>query len=73
MIAIDQIIEEALRFPQTDRSYIAKKIIESLDAEEAFTVGELDTFKRRSREMRDGTVRPLTLEQLQRNLATGEA
>jgi Putative addiction module component len=69
MIAADELIGEALHLSQTDRSYIAKKLIESLDIEETFTAEELKIFNRRSREIRDGTVEPLSLEQLQRNVS----
>lgn len=55
MIAVDQFIEEALRFPQTDRSYIASKLLESLDEDESETSEEWKSeLDRRLQEMDDG-------------------
>ena len=69
MVAVSEIIEEVLSLPRTDRSYLAKKLIESLETDEDFTAEELEIFNRRSREVREGTVRPLTLEELQRDVS----
>lgn len=60
MAVVSEIMQEGLRLPRTDRSYLAKK---------SFTVEEMKTFQRRSREIREGSVKPLTLEQLQRKVA----
>ena len=68
MAAALEIMQEVLNLPRTDRSYLAKKLIESLEMDDSFTVEELETFKRRSREIREGAVKPLTLEQFQRNV-----
>ena len=68
MAAALEILQEVLNLPRTDRSYLAKKLIESLEMDDSFTVEELETFKRRSREIREGAVKPLTLEQFQRNV-----
>jgi hypothetical protein len=70
MSAVLEIIQEVLSLPRTDRSYLAKKLIESLEMDDAFTVEDMETFNRRSREIREGSVTPLTLDQLQRNVVT---
>ena len=69
MAAVLDIMQEVLSLPRTDRSYLAKKLIESLEMDETFTVEELETFKRRSSEICEGSVSPLTLGQLERNVA----
>lgn len=69
MAAVSEIIQEVLNLPRTDRSYLAKKLIESLETDDAFTAEEIEIFNRRSREIRDGMVDPITLEQLQRNVS----
>jgi hypothetical protein len=68
MAVFPEIMQEVLKLPRTDRSYLAKKLIESLEVDEPFTVEEMTTFYRRSREIREGSVKPLTLEQLQQNV-----
>jgi len=68
MFPVSELIEEVLSLPRTDRSYLAKKLIESLEMDEAFTSKEMEIFSRRSREVLDGTVKPLTLEELQRDV-----
>lgn len=68
MFPVSELIEGVLSLPRTDRSYLAKKLIESLETDEAFTSEEMEIFSRRSREVRDGTVKPLTLEELQRDV-----
>jgi len=65
-----EIMQEVLNLPRADRSYLAKKLIESLEMDDSFTVEEMETFNRRSREIRDGSVEPLTLEQLERNVGS---
>jgi hypothetical protein len=68
MAVFPEIMQEVLKLPRTDRSYLAKKLIESLEVDESFTVEEMETFYHRSREIREGSVKPLTLEQLQQNV-----
>lgn len=68
MAAVSEIMQEVLSLPRTDRSYLAKKLIESLEMDDSFTVEEMEIFNRRSREIRQGSVTPLTLEQLQQNV-----
>ena len=68
MAAFPEIMQEVLKLPRTDRSYLAKKLIESLEVDDPFTVEEMATFYHRSREIREGSVKPLTLEQFQQNV-----
>jgi hypothetical protein len=68
MAVVLEIMQEVLNLPRTDRSYLAKKLIESLEIDDSFTVEEMEIFNRRSREIREGSVSPLTLEQLQQNV-----
>ena len=69
MAAVTEIIQEVLNLPRTDRSYLAKKLIESLEMDESFTGEEMETFNRRSLEIREASVKSLTLEQLQQTVA----
>jgi hypothetical protein len=69
MAAVADIMQEILKLPRTDRSFLAKKLIESLETDESFSADEMEIFKRRSRDVRDELVKPLTLEQLQQNVA----
>jgi hypothetical protein len=64
-----EIIEGALKLSRTDRSYLAAKLLESLDDDDHFSAEEIDEFKERSREIREGLVKPQTLEQLQQEVA----
>ncbi len=68
MTVFPEIMQEVLKLPRTDRSYLAKILIESLEVGESFTVEEMEVFHRRSREIREGSVKPITLEQLQQNV-----
>jgi hypothetical protein len=38
MAVFPEIMQEVLKLPRTDRSYLAKKLIESLEVDESFTV-----------------------------------
>jgi putative addiction module component (TIGR02574 family) len=62
-------MQEVLKLPRTERSFLARKLLESLDADETFSSDELEVFQNRSREIRDGSVQPLTLEQLQQQVS----
>jgi len=64
MATVTDIIEDVLSLPRSDRGYLAQKLIESLDDERDLTDDEKTTLDRRSQEMKDGTVTPLTLDQL---------
>lgn len=55
-------------FPRANRSYLARKLIGSLETDESFAAEELEVFRRRSREIRDGVVAPLTLEQFRQDI-----
>ena len=58
------IMENALSLPRADRSYLASKLIESLDDNEEFAPDVLDEFKHRSAEVRSGRVQSVSLEQV---------
>ncbi|MAS92293.1 MAG: hypothetical protein CMO55_03770 [Verrucomicrobiales bacterium] len=68
MASVTDIINDALTLPRSDRGYLAQKLIESLDDRDDFTDEEKATLDRRSQEMKDGTVEPLTLEQLKQQV-----
>lgn len=68
MASVTDIINDALTLPRSDRGYLAQKLIDSLDDRDAFTDEEKATLDRRSQEMKDGTVEPLTLEQLKQQV-----
>ena len=70
MEVVTDLMQDILKLPRTERSYIARKLIESLEADESFSTEEMEVFERRSRDIRSGTVAPLTAEQLQRELAS---
>ena len=69
MPAVTDIMQDVLKLPRTERSFLAKKLLESLETDEAFDAEEMRVFESRSREIREGTVKPLTLEQLQQEVA----
>jgi len=69
MATVTDLINDALRLPRTDRGYLARKLIESLDEERDPTDAEKATLDRRSREMKDGTVTALTLDQLEEQVS----
>jgi hypothetical protein len=69
MSAVAEIMEDLLKLPRTERSFLAKKLLESLDTDESFTAEEMDEFRGRSREISKRTVNPLSLEQLQQEVA----
>ena len=68
MTTVSEIMDDVLTLPRTDRGYIAQKIIESLDDDTELSTEEKATLDRRSREMRDGTVKPISLEQLKQQV-----
>ena len=69
MPAVTDIMQDVLKLPRTERSFLAKKLLESLETDETFETEEMRIFEGRSREIREGTVKPLTLEQLQQEMA----
>jgi putative addiction module component (TIGR02574 family) len=69
MAAVTEIMQDVLKLPGTERSFLAKKLLESLESGETFDAEELQIFETRSREIREGTVKPLTLDQLRQEVA----
>ncbi len=69
MASVTDIINDVLSLPRTDRGYLAQKLIESLDDERDLTDDEKATLDRRSQEMKDGTVTPLTLDELKQQVS----
>lgn len=69
MAAVTEIMQDVLKLPRTERSFLAKKLLESLESGETFDAEELQIFETRSREIREGTVKPLTLDQLRQEVA----
>jgi putative addiction module component (TIGR02574 family) len=69
LITVTEIINDVLSLPRADRGYLAQKLIESLDDERDLTDDEKATLDRRSQEMKDGTVTPLTLDQLKKQVS----
>ena len=69
MANVTEIITDVLSLPRTDRGYLAQKLIESLDDDHDVSDDEKATLDRRSQEMKDGTVTPLTLDQLKEQVS----
>ena len=69
MAAVTELMQDVLKLPRAERSFLARKLLESLETEEKFDSGELEVFQNRSREIREGSVKPLTLDQLQREVS----
>lgn len=69
MTAVTEIIQDVLKLPRTERSFLAKKLLESLETDESFSTEELELFRSRSREVHEGRVKPMTLEQLQQDVS----
>jgi hypothetical protein len=69
MAAVTEIMQDVLKLPRTERSFLAKKLLESLETDESFSAEEMEIYQSRSREIREGTVKPLTLEQLQQEVS----
>jgi len=61
-------IRDVLSLPRPERSFLARKLIESLEADDGFTSEELRSFETRSKEIRDGVVTPLSLEELRQKV-----
>ena len=64
MATVTEIMDNVLDLPRVDRSYLVKKLLESLDVVDSLTVDQLATLDRRSSELGDGKVKPLSMEQL---------
>jgi hypothetical protein len=69
MPAVTEIIQDVLNLPRAERSFIAKKLLESLESDESFSGEEMKVFQNRSQEIREGLVKPMTLEQLQQDVS----
>ena len=69
MTAVTDLMHDVLKLPRPERSFLAKKLLESLETDETFDAEEMRIFEGRSREIREGTVKPLTLEQLRLEVA----
>lgn len=68
MAAVSEIMQDVLKLPRSERSFLARKLLESLESDESFSAHEMRLFQSRSREIREGSVKPLTLEQLQQEV-----
>ncbi len=74
MIAIDQFIEEALNFPQTERSYIATKLLESLDDDDHEMSDEwLEVINCRADAVKNGTSKLTPHDQVMAEVREGLA
>lgn len=62
-------MQDVLKLPRADRSFLDRKLLESLEKDDSFTPEEMREFESRSYEVRDWVVSPLTLEQLQREVS----
>lgn len=72
-----KILDEALKLPAAERIAIAERLFESVEAEDDGERDEddvqaawSDEIKRRSGELRDGTVRGLSVEEARRIVAS---
>jgi hypothetical protein len=65
MAAVTEIMQNVLNLPRTERSFLAKKLLESLETDESFSAEEMEVFQSRSRAIHKERVKPMTLEQLQ--------
>jgi putative addiction module component (TIGR02574 family) len=74
MIAADELIGEALHLSQTDRSYIASKLLESLDDDEHEISEEwLVEINRRADAVNDGTSQLTPHHQVMKEVREGLA
>lgn len=64
MPTVTELMSDVLDLPRTDRTYLTKKLLESLDREEALSEQQKNTLERRSREIKDGTVVAMGLDEL---------
>lgn len=68
MASVTEIMHDVLKLPRTERSFLARKLLESLESDDTFHSAEMAEFQNRSREIREGSVSPLTLELLQQEV-----
>jgi len=77
MAASSKILSEAMKLPVDERVRVAEKLLESADAEgyedeseATINAAWAEEIQRRSRELGDGSVRGLTLEEARRIVAS---
>ena len=68
-VTVTEIMDNVLELPRADRSYLAKKLLESLDRRDSLTVAQRSVIERRSSELSEGKVKPLSVEDLKRDVA----
>jgi putative addiction module component (TIGR02574 family) len=74
MIAVAELLKEALHHPQTDRSYLASKLLESLDDDEDEISDEwLAEINRRADAVNNGTSKLTPHHQVMTELREGLA
>ncbi|MGD0094135.1 MAG: addiction module protein [Planctomycetota bacterium] len=68
--ATEKVVQEALHLPRESRAFLAEKLLESLDYEEAAEVSPewMDEIRRRCREIDDGTVTLIPAEKVLQEL-----
>jgi putative addiction module component (TIGR02574 family) len=76
MVEMRKVLSEALKLPARERVAMAEQLLESVEAE-GYTEDEdeiqatwSEALQRRSRELRDGTVKGLTVEEARRIVAS---
>jgi putative addiction module component (TIGR02574 family) len=57
MATVTEIMDDVLALSRTDRSYLATKLIESLDAESELSPEWMEEIERRVKSIDDGTAR----------------
>ncbi len=69
MIAVAELFEEALNLPQTDRSYLASKLLESLDEDDSEMNEEWKSeLGRRLQDIDEGKVDMIPHAQVMKNM-----
>ncbi len=69
MATVIEMMDNVLELPRADRSYLAKKLLESLDRTDSLTENQRNMIDRRSVELKNGKITPLNMEQLQEEVA----
>jgi len=64
MISVLEIEQAIGQLSRSDRSYLAKKILISFDEPEQISEEEKELLERRSNEVKNGLVKPLSLDEL---------
>jgi putative addiction module component (TIGR02574 family) len=61
-----EIVDKVLHLPREERAFLAEKLLESLDFEEAFPVSRewMDEIHRRCRELDEGKVKLIPAEEV---------